>query len=146
MHSQAMSELVLCCILHHRKIRNESMTTKLRFSFFLLILPLLAGFASPKLPGVGAAMQAAVDDREISGAVTVVVTKNKVIHLETTGLADIAARRPMQRDTLFWVASMTKPVTAVSVLMLQDEGKLKVTDEIAQYIPAFANLKTPTGK
>jgi CubicO group peptidase (beta-lactamase class C family) len=91
-------------------------------------------------------MQAAVDAREISGAVTVVVTKNKVIHLETAGLADIAAEKPMRPETLFWIASMTKPITAVSILMLQDEGKLNVTDPIAKYIPEFASLKTPGGQ
>src|SRR6202161_3687196 len=112
------------------------MIIKFRFCFSLLLLPpFLAGCASPKLPGVGAAMQAAVDAHEISGAVTVVVTKDKVVHLETTGLADIAANKPMRPDTLFWIASMTKPVTAVSILMLQDEGKLNVTDPIAKYIP-----------
>jgi len=102
--------------------------------------------ANPKLPGVGAAMQAAVDARQISGAVTMVVTKNKVLHLEATGLADIAANKPMEPDSLFWIASMTKPITAVAVLMLQDEGKLDVTKPIAQYIPEFASLKTPSGK
>ena len=122
------------------------MTTKLRFFSILLLLPLFAGCASPKLPGVGAAMQTAVDAREISGAVTVVVTKDKVIHLETTGLADIAAQKPMRADSLFWIASMTKPVTAVAVLMLQDEGKLNVADPIAKYIPEFAGLKTPSGR
>src|ERR1700722_18884030 len=116
------------------------------YSIMLLLAPLFAGCASPKLPGVGAAMQAAIDAREISGAVTVVVTKNKVIHLETTGLADMAAKKPMQPDTLFWVASMTKPITAVSILMLQDEGKLNVSDPIAKYIPEFASLKTPSGR
>ena len=89
------------------------MTTKVRFYSSLLLLPLVAGCASPKLSGVGAAMQAAVDAREISGAVTVVVTKNKVIHLECTGLADMAAKKPMQPDALFCIASMTKPITTV---------------------------------
>ena len=69
------------------------MNHKLRFSFSLLLLPLFAGCVSPKLPGVGAAMQSAIDAREISGAVTVVVTKDKFIHLETTGLADVAAKK-----------------------------------------------------
>jgi CubicO group peptidase (beta-lactamase class C family) len=122
------------------------MITKPRFYFSLLLLPLFAGCVSPKLPGIRAAMQTAVDAHEISGAVTVVVTKDKVIHLETTGLADIAAKKPMQPDTLFWIASMTKPITAVSILMLQDEGKLSVMDPIAKYIPAFADLKTPSGQ
>jgi CubicO group peptidase (beta-lactamase class C family) len=91
-------------------------------------------------------MQAAIDAHEIAGAVTVVVTKDRVLHLEATGLADVAGKKPMQPDARFWIASMTKPVTAVAVLMLQDEGKLNVADPVTKYIPAFANLKTPSGK
>src|SRR5690348_5892122 len=52
----------------------------------------------------------------------------------------------MTTDTLFWIASMTKPVTAVALLMLQDEGKLKVSDPVAKFIPEFASLKTPSGR
>lgn len=101
---------------------------------------------APKLPGVGATLQAAVTQNEIAGAVTVVVTQDKTLHLESTGHADVATRRPMTPDTLFWIASMTKPVTGVAILMLQDEGKLNVADPIAKYLPEFANLKTPSGK
>jgi CubicO group peptidase (beta-lactamase class C family) len=100
----------------------------------------------PTLPGIGAAMQEMVGKNEISGAVTVVVGKDKVLHLESTGLADVAANRPMKSDSLFWIASMTKPVTGAAILMLQDEGKLNVTDAVAKYIPEFADLKTPSGK
>lgn len=100
----------------------------------------------PKLPGVGAAMQEMVAKKEIAGAVTVVVTKDKVLHLESTGLADVAAKRAMTPDTLFWIASMTKPITGTAILMLQDEGKLNVADPVAKYLPEFANLKTPSGK
>jgi CubicO group peptidase (beta-lactamase class C family) len=122
------------------------MSTRLCLSSVLLCLPVVAWCAAPELPGVGAAMQAAIDAREIAGAVTVVVTKDQIVHLQVSGLADIAAGKPMQPDSLFWIASMTKPVTAVAVLMLQDEGKLNVADPVAKYIPAFAALKTPSGK
>jgi len=87
-----------------------------------------------------------VDQREIAGAVTVVVTKDRILHFECTGLADIASQRPLTPDTLFWIASMTKPITGVAVLMLQDDGKLKVTDSVAKYLPEFAHLKAPSGK
>src|SRR6266487_3286457 len=83
---------------------------------------------------------------EIAGAVTLVVTKDKPLHLETTGFADVAARKPMAPDTLFWIASMTKPVTGAAILMLQDEGKLSVADPVSKYLPGFADLKTPSGK
>ena len=102
--------------------------------------------AEPVLPGVGAAMQEMVGKNEIAGAVTVVVTKDKVLHLESTGLADVASKRAMTPDVLFWIASMTKPVTGTAVLMLQDEGKLNVADPVAKYLPEFAALKTPSGK
>jgi CubicO group peptidase (beta-lactamase class C family) len=102
--------------------------------------------AAPKLSGIGAAMQEKINQKEISGAVTVVMTKDKIVHLESTGYADLATRRPIAPDSLFWIASMTKPITGIAVLMLQDEGKLNVTDPVAKYIPEFANLKTPSGK
>ena len=100
----------------------------------------------PTLPRIGAAMQEMVAKNEIAGAVTVVVAKDKLLHLESTGLADVAAKKPMTPDTLFWIASMTKPVTGTAILMLQDEGKLSVADPVAKYLPEFANLKTPSGK
>lgn len=102
--------------------------------------------AAPELPGVAAAMQATADAHEIAGAVTVVATRDKILHLGVTGLADVAGHKPMPPDALFWIASMTKPVTSVAILMLQDDGKLKVSDPVAKYIPEFANLKTPSGK
>jgi CubicO group peptidase (beta-lactamase class C family) len=103
--------------------------------------------AEPRqLPGVGAAMREQVAKQEIAGAVTLVATKDAVLHLETTGFADVAAQKPMQTDTVFWIASMTKPVTAVAALMLQDDGKLNVQDSVAKYLPEFASLKTPSGK
>lgn len=111
----------------------------------LLIAP--SGFADPpKLPGIGDAMQEMVAKNEIAGAVTMVVTRNKILHLETTGLADVATKKPMTPDTLFWIASMTKPITGTAILMLQDEGKLSVSDPVAKYLPEFAGLKTPSGK
>ena len=122
------------------------MKTNLRLFPFLLLLPLLAAGANPALPGVAAAMQAAVDSREISGAVTVVVTKDKIVHLNATGFSELASKKEMQPNSLFWIASMTKPVTATAVLMLQDEGKLHITDPVAKHIPEFASLKTPAGQ
>lgn len=117
----------------------------LAFSIVFCI-PWSAFAGEPTLPGVGAAMQEMVAKGEIAGAVTVVEKKDKLLHLECTGLADVAAKRPMTPETLFWIASMTKPVTGAAVLMLQDEGKLNVADPVAKYLPEFANLKTPSGR
>jgi CubicO group peptidase (beta-lactamase class C family) len=122
------------------------MTKTLHPYCWLMLLPLLASCASPKLPGVGAAVQTAVEARDLSGAVTVVATKDKILHCEATGLANVAKNEPMRPDSLFWIASMTKPVTAVALLMLQDEGQLNVADPVAKYLPEFAGLKTPSGQ
>lgn len=101
---------------------------------------------TPKLSGVSQVMQRAVDAGDVSGAVTVVARADKILHLEATGLAELASKRPMRPDSIFWIASMTKPVAGAAILMLQDEGKLHVTDPISKHLPAFAGLKTPTGQ
>ena len=119
----------------------------LRLAVILALSTTLTAVAQgPTLPGIGTAMQEMIAKNEIAGAVTVVVARDKVLHLETTGFADVAAKRPMTPDTLFWIASMTKPVTGAAILMLQDEGKLAVADQVAKYLPEFAALKTPSGK
>ena len=110
----------------------------------LLVPPALAG--APVLPGVSRAVQTAIDAHDIAGAVTVVAAGNNIVHLEASGFADIAAQKPMRTDSLFWIASMTKPVTATAILMLQDDGKLNVGDPVAKYLPEFSALKTPSGK
>jgi CubicO group peptidase (beta-lactamase class C family) len=118
-----------------------------RLAAILALSVALSAFAdTPKLPGVGAAMQEMIARNEIAGAVTVVVSKDRFLHLETTGFADVAAKRPMTPDSLFWIASMTKPITGAAILMLQDEGKLQVGDPVSKYLPEFANLKPPSGK
>lgn len=101
---------------------------------------------SPKLPGIESQVQAAIQAHEISGAVTLVANRERILHLEAVGMADIADNRPMKPDAMFWIASMTKPITGAAVLMLQDEGKLNVDDPVAKYLPEFQNLKTPSGK
>ncbi len=130
---------------------HSAMNSLLRPAFLAISTAALclahsASAAESVLPGIGAAMQEMVAKNEIAGAVTVVMTKDKVLHLESTGFADVATKRAMTGDTIFWIASMTKPVTGTAVLMLQDEGKLHVSDPVAKYLPEFANLKTPSGQ
>ena len=112
----------------------------------LLLLPAFARAAETGNPAIRAAIQKFIDAQDISGAVTVVAAKDKLLAVDTIGLADIAKKKPMEPDSLFWIASMTKPLTAVSILMLQDEGKLNVSDPVEKYLPEFAALKTPTGQ
>ena len=100
----------------------------------------------PVISGIGERMGQFVQDREIAGAVTLVATPDRIVHLEATGKADIASGRPMRPDTIFWIASMTKPITATSVLMMQEEGKLSVDDPVEKYLPEFGRLRTADGK
>ena len=100
----------------------------------------------PTIPAVHAAMQKCVDDHEVAGSVTLVATRSGVVHIDAVGKADLGANRPMSSDDLFWIASMTKPVTGAAVMMMQDEGKLQVDDLVEKYIPEFAKLKTPEGE
>jgi CubicO group peptidase (beta-lactamase class C family) len=116
----------------------------------LLLLPAFALAAERPAetgnPAIRAAVEKFIDAQDISGAVTVVAVKDKLLAVDTIGLADIAKKKLMEPDSLFWIASMTKPLTAVSILMLQDEGKLKVSDPVEKFLPEFAALKTPTGR
>lgn len=115
------------------------------FALVLITGLRLAAQAAPQLQGVGAAMHAIIDAQEVAGAVTLVTNKDKIMHLEATGFADLAGKKPMAPDTMFWLASTTKPFTGVAILMLQDAGRLNIGDPVAKYIPAFADLKTPSG-
>lgn len=101
---------------------------------------------APRLPGVGAAMDELIARNEIAGAVTLAVTVDGVVHLEASGHAERASDRSMRADDLFWIASMTKPVTAAAVLMLQDEGRLRISDPVARHLPEFERLTTPSGR
>ena len=96
------------------------------------------------LPGIGAAIDGQIKAREIAGAVTMVVTADRVLHRQAAGFADVAARRPMPEDALFWIASMTKPVTGTAILILQDEGRLSIDDPVEKHLPEFAGLRTPS--
>ncbi len=82
-------------------------------------------------------MRQFVEEGTISGAVTLVARRDGVAALDAVGLADLEAKSPMRADTLFWIASMTKPITAATVLMLQDEGKLSVDDPVEKHLPEF---------
>lgn len=99
------------------------------------------GLSAERLARINTLMQSHIRAKDISGAVTLVARRGKVVHLQAHGVADLETQRPMQIDTLFRMASMTKPVTAVAVLMLMEEGKVLLSDAISKYIPEFKNPK-----
>jgi CubicO group peptidase (beta-lactamase class C family) len=85
-----------------------------------------------------------VDEQTVAGAVTLIAHGNDVIDFHALGLADIEAGRPMQKDTIFQIMSMTKPVTAIGIMMLAEEGKLALRDPVEQYLPEFKNQHIAT--
>jgi CubicO group peptidase (beta-lactamase class C family) len=86
---------------------------------------------------IAGCLQPFVDSHTLAGAVTLVASKDKVLSLEAVGYADVAAQRPMRTDSLFWIASMSKPMTAAALMMLVDEGKVGVDDPVEKYLPEF---------
>jgi len=121
----------------------------------LLSLLLLAGFAPNALAqpahagGVNARILAEIPNRikhfieegNIAGAVTLVAHGNDIVEFHATGMADVEANRPMRKDTIFQIMSMTKPVTAIGIMMLAEEGKLALRDPVEQYLPEFRNQR-----
>jgi len=110
--------------------------------------PAKSGFDENRLAAVPGAMQGVVDAGDLSGMVTLVWLDGEEVQLNAIGKRDIANNKPMTRDTLFRIASMTKPITSVAALMLMEEGKIKLTDPITKWLPEFAQmkvLKSPTG-
>lgn len=94
-----------------------------------------------KLKAIPAAMQKFVEGGELSGAVTVVGRKDGIVAFDVVGQRDVAGKKPMAKDTLFRIASMTKPITAIGIMILADEGKLSPDDDVAKHLPEFTNQK-----
>jgi CubicO group peptidase (beta-lactamase class C family) len=82
-----------------------------------------------------------VDEKIVAGVVTLIARGNDIVEFDTQGMADIESSRPMRKDTIFQIMSMTKPVTAIGIMMLAEEGKLSLRDPVDQYLPEFKNLQ-----
>jgi CubicO group peptidase (beta-lactamase class C family) len=98
------------------------------------------GMSSERLARVNDVVKKAIDAGEVAGVVTLVARRGKVVHFEAQGYADIAAKKPMRTDNIFRLASMGKPDTAVAIMMLVEEGKIRLTDPVSQYVPEFKGL------
>ena len=99
------------------------------------------GLSSERLERIHEMIMRHVEAHDISGAVTIVARRGRIAHFAAHGLMDVASTRPMDKEALFRLASTTKPVTAVAVLILMEEGRLLLTDPVAKYIPEFKGAK-----
>src|SRR4030095_11765418 len=99
------------------------------------------GFSSERLHRINDLVQRHIDAGTFSGAVTLVARNGRIAHFEAQGLMDIESRKPMQKDAIFRIMSMTKPVVGVSIMMMIEEGKVRLTDPVSKFIPELKDLK-----
>jgi CubicO group peptidase (beta-lactamase class C family) len=143
-------------MIEDKQLRKPIGGTTMRQLFFASIAWLLLAsvglaadlpVAAPADEGIGrldrisAFFKADTDAKRIPGAVVMIARNGKVVYQEAFGVRDPATGAPMQKDSIFRMYSMTKPITGVAVLMLMEEGKIRLTDPVSKYLPALKNPK-----
>lgn len=103
------------------------------------VKPEEVGLSTPRLERISNMIQGTIDEKKMAGAVVLVARHGKIAYLESFGRAD--TDKPMTKDTMFRVCSMTKPLVTVAILQLYEEGRLLLSDPVAKYIPEFAHPK-----
>jgi CubicO group peptidase (beta-lactamase class C family)/outer membrane protein assembly factor BamB len=100
---------------------------------------------APRIAAIDEAMKPFIDSKQVSGVVTLVAHKGKVVHRSALGESNIEKHQPMRTDNMFFIASMTKPQAAAALMILEEEGKVSIDDPVSKYIPSFAHLKHKDG-
>jgi CubicO group peptidase (beta-lactamase class C family) len=103
--------------------------------------PEAAGFSTARLARIAPWYQSQIDAGVVTGAVMAIARDGKLAYLQAIGTQDRAGKTPLNPDALFWIASMTKPVTSVAAMMLVEEGKLDLAAPVADYLPELKDLK-----
>lgn len=103
--------------------------------------PAQAGFSAERLQRIDQFIDRTMQAGEISGGVTLVARNGRIVHLQARGVMDLASKKPMQKDSIFRLASMTKPVAATALLMMVEEGKVRLNDPVSRFIPAFRDMQ-----
>ncbi len=106
--------------------------------------PESVGMSSERLARIETAMQRYIDAGLTPGVITAIIRRGKLIHYSVLGDMDVEAAKPMQDDAIFRIASMTKPITSVALMMLWEQGHFQLRDPVAKFIPAFADIKLST--
>lgn len=103
--------------------------------------PTKADVSAEKLDEIRTVLQSYVDKGNLPGFLTVIARKGKIVHFQPIGMRDVENETPVEPDTIFRIYSMSKPITSVAVMILFDDGKLKLDDPVEKYIPAFKDMK-----
>ncbi len=106
-----------------------------------MAVPEDVGVSSERLESIALTLQTYVDKGHLPGFLTVIARKGKIVHFKPIGMKDIENKKPIEADTIFRIYSMSKPITSVAVMILYDEGRIKLDDPIEKYIPAFKDIK-----
>ena len=105
----------------------------------------IAGFSEERLARIPRLLQSHIDEGALPGALTLVWRRGELAHKSLLGSIDLTRGTPMREDAIFRLYSMTKPVTAVALLMLMEEGRIALDDPVTRFIPGFANLRLADG-
>jgi CubicO group peptidase (beta-lactamase class C family) len=113
-----------------------------------LVSPESVGFSHDGLKALQQTMRGLVDEGKLAGVTTLVARHGNVVYLDAYGVQDLETKKPVASDTIFRIASMTKPIVGVAMMMLWEQGKWTLDDPVAKHIPEFATLKvaTPSGQ
>jgi CubicO group peptidase (beta-lactamase class C family) len=108
--------------------------------------PEAVGMSTERLLRVNEMVDRYIASGDITGAVTLVARNGRIVHLQAQGMMDAGSRKPMQKDTIFRIASMSKPVAGTAIMMLVEEGKVRLTDPVSKFIPSFKDVKVAVSK
>jgi CubicO group peptidase (beta-lactamase class C family) len=103
--------------------------------------PESVGMSSERLERIAPVLNRYVDEGQLTGVVSMIARKGEIVHFEEYGVLDAESGKPLQKDSIFRIYSMTKPITTLAVMMLYEEGKLQLTDPVERYLPAFTNVR-----
>jgi len=133
-------------------MRNSSRSTTVALALSLAALSAAAasvqaakpeelGFSADRLERIHETIERHIAAGDISGAVTLVARRGRIAHFQAHGQMDLDSKKPMQKDALFRIASMSKPITGAAILMLMEEGKIRLTDPVSKFIPEFKGIR-----
>jgi len=103
--------------------------------------PKEVGFSDERLDRIEPAMQKYIDEDLTPGVLTAIMRKGKIVHLKTQGYMDVENKIPLQEDAIFRIASMTKPIASIALMILWEEGHFQLNDPVAKFIPSFSKVK-----
>ena len=130
-----MKKLTYACLLLF------CMTTLAFAQGLPMAIPEEVGVSTKRLKRIRSLLQGYYNSGQVSGFLTVVARRGKIVHFETIGMRDVENSKPVEPDTIFHIYSMSKPITSVAVMMLYEEGHFQLGTPVSQFIPEFENMK-----